>query len=804
MNEKPKDEQQTEEVVVKENAITRAEAYRLLSYLSYNKAQREAMSMKVTYSDDKMSGWYDSYVNAVHKMGLIEEAVTISPKEALTYGACKELMDQLMIHNPNFQGIYNGLTIDFTKADEQMLIPEFLELYKAILLTYEKDMAPVKEETLFVLGEEEKEEGLGRMVTDIGKFYYADAKSYEGFINADEKNKVSKTQKEFLEQYIDQGITGMVCGQELIYVTSILKQRVVLHNVWIIQGKDKKVETFVGDINKTFDAKFPLSTEIDNVIGDIAMEGKQIVQISVKPDIIHGKVLRSGDDFIEIEDYGKIPLDTNYQIYKVYGELSLEPTKSILVGYETTDFVVSDGKISAALIKESIKAENIRVLLRNNNFQDIYHETVKLTATTDFTVHYSDKDVKHAEGEVVELKPGDEMLSNGRVRIEPVSENGKIEMLSLERSDGNPKYRGSIEISEDENGLLVINELPLEEYLYAVIPSEMPTFYGDEALKVQAICARSYAYRHLLANSLNAYGAHVDDSVSYQVYNNISENESSILAVKDTYGKVIEYEGDVITAYYFSTSSGHTTAIEEVFANGTETPYLTGRLMVQEGDGAGTVSTQETGNRYEDLSEEDTFASFLSDEELITYDSEFEWYRWKVSMSAEDISNMIDKKVKARYNVNPDLILTLAENEEGKEVYESQPIETIGTVKNLEVAKREKSGVISELKIVGTKATILVKTEYNIRTILAPTNNTVIRKDGSEIKNLSLLPSAFFIIDAKKEDKKLTSVTLSGGGYGHGLGMSQNGVKGMADLGIQYEDIITYFYQGTELGFIYE
>ena len=61
-------------------------------------------------------------------------------------------------------------------------------------------------------------------------------------------------------------------------------------------------------------------------------------------------------------------------------------------------------------------------------------------------------------------------------------------------------------------GLLIVNELPLEEYLYAVIPSEMPTYYGLEPLKVQAVCARSYAYKHLVANNLSKYGAHVDDS----------------------------------------------------------------------------------------------------------------------------------------------------------------------------------------------------------------------------------------------------------------------------------------------------
>ena len=142
---------------------------------------------------------------------------------------------------------------------------------------------------------------------------------------------------------------------------------------------------------------------------------------------------------------------------------------------------------------------------------------------------------------------------------------------------------------------MIVNELPLEEYLYAVIPSEMPTYYGLEPLKVQAVCARSYAYRHLIANSLSSYGAHVDDSVSYQVYNNIEENEDSVLAVKDTYGKVLEYDGDVITAYYFSTSCGHTTSVEDVWANGIATPYLTGRLLsVDEDDSQDVMIAQES------------------------------------------------------------------------------------------------------------------------------------------------------------------------------------------------------------------
>jgi stage II sporulation protein D len=83
-----------------ENYTTRAEAYRLLSYLRYNKAERETIPVGITYADSSMSGWYDTYVNAVWKMGLIDSNITVAPGEALTYGDCKAVIDQLIMAYP--------------------------------------------------------------------------------------------------------------------------------------------------------------------------------------------------------------------------------------------------------------------------------------------------------------------------------------------------------------------------------------------------------------------------------------------------------------------------------------------------------------------------------------------------------------------------------------------------------------------------------------------------------------------------------------------------------------------------------
>ena len=85
------------------------------------------------------------------------------------------------------------------------------------------------------------------------------------------------------------------------------------------------------------------------------------------------------------------------------------------------------------------------------------------------------------------------------------------------------------------------------------MPSEMPSFYPLEALKAQAVCARTYAWKQIKEKKLEAYGADVDDSVNYQVYNNIGREKNTTQAVKETKGRILSQHGEPIEAYYFST-----------------------------------------------------------------------------------------------------------------------------------------------------------------------------------------------------------------------------------------------------------
>jgi len=697
------------------------------------------------------------------------------------------------------EAVKSKLSFDFSAEPENkiMLLEEFMDLYESIMEALPENEKTVELKEIYVLGAEEakKEETLPVLITDQGSY------SYENLYG---HNKDS----EDIKSYVDNKLEVFIKGNEILYIKEVLNEATTLHNVFITKGSDSTVSVFLNGLARDFETKYKLSQNIEEVVADIVIQDKRIVKVSLKPDTIGGKVLVANEKYIEIEGYGKVNLDDYYRIYKVYGDLSMEVTNGILVGYKATDFVVADGKIVAALIKEPITAENIRVLIKTDNFKSLFHEKVQFTSDKPFTITAGDTTKSYKAGEKITIKPTNKLLKEGRLRIESSSENAKFKVLSVTRSDNTPAYRGVLEIALEEEGLTLINELSLEEYLYAVIPSEMPTYYGLEPLKVQAICARSYAYNQLLANSYSRYGAHVDDSVSYQVYNNIPENEDSILAVKDTFGKVMRYDNQVITAYYFSTSYGHTASIKEVWGGNGNINYLTGKLQTvysvkdqESGEASDNETLAVTNNTSKDmdLSTDKAFRSFLKNEKIKTYDSEFAWYRWAVTISKEDLKKSIDKSLASRYQANPVLIQTLTSGSvDSKPQYESRPVTTIGNVVDIKVGKREESGILSEIIVIGSECTIKVQTEYNIRTLLAPLWDDVVRQDDSTASGLSMLPSAYFVMDKKK-----SSIEFQGGGYGHGVGMSQNGVKAMADSGKSYEEILKHYYTGVDISLIY-
>lgn len=134
-------------------------------------------------------------------------------------------------------------------------------------------------------------------------------------------------------------------------------------------------------------------------------------------------------------------------------------------------------------------------------------------------------------------------------------------------------YRGVIEITPAEKGVLVVNELPLEDYLVGLINCEISSQWPIEAIKAQAVIARSYAIYQKAARGNAPY--HLESSVMDQVYDGCDiEDSRAARGVKETAGEVLTYNNAVIQAFYHSNCGGHTEASENVW--GIALPYLSG------------------------------------------------------------------------------------------------------------------------------------------------------------------------------------------------------------------------------------
>ena len=568
----------------------------------------------------------------------------------------------------------------------------------------------------------------------------------------------------YLDGYIDQKIRFLARDDEILKVEEMVSDEIVYENAWISGFSGKTVTVFIGNIQREFPVKGVLKdeSEISGQIGDLYLKGGTPKRLVLKKEKITGTVLAVRDTEIEIDGYGSVPLADQFKIYRTYGVLREQQKKDILVGYHMQEFVVADGKICAALTTEKPDIDMIRVLIMTNGFKSLFHDTITLSCDSMAVLEYGDeKDAKTesiAAGETVTIKPGDSRLASGRLTFRSANEGGMITVHSLERAQGMPVYPGHMEITEESDGLLLLNEVDLEEYLKRVTPSEMPPTYELEALKAQAVCARTYAWRQIQGNAYSTYGAHVDDSTNFQVYNNTLTFDSTDTAVNETFGQLLEYNGDPIEAFYYSTSDGHGTDGSVWGADASNTPYLR----------AVTINNKA---KKLDLTSNEAFESFIKDENTDAYDSDFPMFRWNTKTT----STILDEKIGG-----------------------------VGRITGLTITSRGAGGYAKTLKVVGTEGSKTFSGQSRIRSILGNVSLVYNRKDGSTSTGWDTLPvdvpSGFIYIENNGTDEnQVTTFTIYGGGFGHGVGMSQNGAQGMAKQGKTCQEILKFFYDGCGL-----
>ena len=561
-----------------------------------------------------------------------------------------------------------------------------------------------------------------------------------------------------LDAFLDCEIRFLARSGEMI-TSSLVSRNVVYENVWLAESDGRHFKAYLGTAYREFPVSAKLGGE-DGMAGNLAdlhMEDGKLVKITMKRDRLSGKVLSVTEDAIEIEGYGEIPLAPNFHVYKVYGDFKVLNASDILVGYNLQEFVAADGKLCAALLEREFDAKTIRVLLMDTGFKSVFHASADLVLGSGADLEYENAKGKMVgerleAGTQLTVGPDSPYLEYGRMIITP-DEPEAITIRSIERSQGTPVYSGSLEIKGTPEGLVLVNDLFLEDYLTKVVPSEMPPSYEKEALKAQAVCARTYAYRQIQGNTYSQYGAHVDDSTNFQVYNNTSANDKSTQAVKETYGKMLFYEDKPIEAFYFSTSCGRTADAGVWGTDSGKYPYL---RAVEVKEGGKSLGKEDN----------DGFESYIKREDVIAYDTSYPMFRWQTDLPADVASAQISGA---------------------------------GQIQDMTVTDRGPGGIAGELTVTGPDGTVTIKGQSAIRSALGNPSLIITKKDGGTMTGSATLPSAFIAIEKRTGEDGSLSFHIYGGGFGHGVGMSQNGAQGMAKTGKGYKQILDFFYHGTEL-----
>lgn len=584
------------------------------------------------------------------------------------------------------------------------------------------------------------------------------------------------------EEYKDKIIDVYSKDGRVYKIIGLSDSEITLGNVWIKSIEDGMLTFLYDGVEKSYAMGSDIQAD-KNCVASVTFGNDGIKSVEVLDEISYVKVLKTSEEYLYLDSKKdiRIKLNDDFMIYNASGEVFCEKDKAILAGYTGISLVKNNGVPVAAIISDDLINDDIRVILSNDDYITYDMENVIFTSDSSFAVTYPDETETTYEGGAEVTVNFSDYEDGDIITAVPLDDNG-ITILSINRDFGHPCYEGALEINIHKEALNVINIVPMENYLYSVVSSEMPSGGNPEALKAIAVCCRAYAYTKLNDGSFEDYNANLDDSSLCQLYNSVELRDDCVQAVKETYGIVPAYKNVVITPLTYSTSYGVTSTNDEVWG-GTSYEYFFSRVDNLE-------------RSKIDLSNEEDFESFIADSNgYETVDRNMPYYRWRIDFSFDEMTTAIDKMLAERTSVSSDNIKVKL----GEDEYLNEDIDDIGDVLSIKVVERTKSGVVSGLLIEGSKATILVNGSSNIRNLITPVNQQIVRQDGSVITGWTSLPSPYYYVE-----NTTTGFTVYGGGFGYGVGMSKNGAENLAEEGYNYKYIIHHYYAYVKFVSIYD
>lgn len=418
----------------------------------------------------------------------------------------------------------------------------------------------------------------------------------------------------------------------------------------------------------------------------------------------------------------------------------------------------------------------IRVLLLQNDLP--VAKEIRFSANEAFSISWGKKTRTKKKNQVI--RAGQLKLKVGQSAVVQ-SKKGELYLADQKGKRNTLGYNGSFRITRHEDGYTVVNEVLIEDYLCGVVQSEMPAYFEKEALKAQAVCARTYIVAQLMQEHYPQYDADVDDSVRFQAYNKAALDARVAEAVDETKGLILAKDELPINAYFFSTSHGMTSGTE---IWGLSTPdYL----------------QPVRGNKdtaLPDLFDEETFHAYIRESDPDDYDASSSYYRWKATLDLGSHLSDVKTLLQGIDEVHSEYVII--RDSHGQQTT-AAAMDDWKEAQQLKVLERSSSGAVLRLLIAFSDGGVELSNENDIRQVLGVWMGDLQDKDGNSLAANGMLPSVYFYVQPVKE-----GIVLFGGGLGHGIGMSQYGADGYAKQGADMEEILNFYYQDTELDPLYE
>lgn len=353
----------------------------------------------------------------------------------------------------------------------------------------------------------------------------------------------------------------------------------------------------------------------------------------------------------------------------------------------------------------------------------------------------------------------------------------------------NQQFQGNLKLIVENNQITAINQVKVEDYLLSVISSEMSAHASNALLKAHAVISRSWLLHPVLHPEMQSHQAiHLAQTESTltkwyerdahqhfdvcaddhcQRYQGISRASTDAVrnAIAATRGQVLMSDGVICDARFSKCCGGVTELFENCWAD-VHHPYLLHFYDRKDAENFDAdISSEQSATKYI-LGNQNAFCNTkdkkILEQVLNHYDQETtDFFRWKVIYSQTELSKLIFKKSGIDF----------------------------GDILSLQALKRGKSGRITDLKITGTKKSLVVGKELEIRKWLSDSH---------------LYSSAFVVLTENEINGVPQRFILQGAGWGHGVGLCQIGAAVMGDKGYDYQDILMHYYKHSTLEKLYE